>query len=368
MKFWQRKKKSKREVILMAPLPPPVGGMASLCQELIQNGLPNNYQLRHLDTRIIGRRGHYKKPPILIEELFRAARIFAKLLAFLIGRRPVLVHFYISSVSSSAVFRDLGFILLIRLLQVPLVCQYHTDIRLAKGKSIYCAMLKIVYHLSNKVLLFNSESFTFLNKITNDSSKIKIVANFINDRWFEVPRLSAKDQKACKVFYAGNITKLKGSSDIFLLAKKMPYVHFYMAGQIISDMEKNIKQLPANVFLLGVLDPQQIAKELSTSNIFLFPSYSEAFPISLIEAMAAGLPIVSTNIAAIENMIKPSGAILVAPGDIQGFENAINDLIAHPEKQTSMGDANKKRSFELYSYRKVTTYLTNIYTEVLFQG
>ena len=74
-------------------------------------------------------------------------------------------------------------------------------------------------------------------------------------------------------------------------------------------------------------------------DLFVFPSYTEQFPITILEAMAHSLPIVSTDVGAVRDALP--GQNLLSPGDHEGLTNAIVGLYTAREKRINLGDINR---------------------------
>jgi len=74
---------------------------------------------------------------------------------------------------------------------------------------------------------------------------------------------------------------------------------------------------------------------LHNHDIFLLPSYAEGMPISLLEAMAAGLPCILSNLPALKENFN-SAAIFVEPDDFEGLAKAILDLFSDAEKRREL--------------------------------
>ncbi|MGI9578561.1 MAG: glycosyltransferase family 4 protein, partial [Microthrixaceae bacterium] len=94
--------------------------------------------------------------------------------------------------------------------------------------------------------------------------------------------------------------------------------------------------------MTGPLPREQVYRELARADVYVFPTYSEGQPFTVIESLAAGVPIVASNIQAIWNMISngENGA-LVELGDAEGFADAIQALIEDPEQRRKVSDANR---------------------------
>ena len=99
------------------------------------------------------------------------------------------------------------------------------------------------------------------------------------------------------------------------------------------------------------------------ADLFAFPSFHEGLPVSLCEAMAAGLPCVASRIRGNTDLLDDE-ELLFEPTDSEGFGAAIKMLLNDDEKRTAAGERNKEKIKE-FSVDAVRAQLTKIYSEVL---
>jgi glycosyltransferase involved in cell wall biosynthesis len=110
---------------------------------------------------------------------------------------------------------------------------------------------------------------------------------------------------------------------------------------------------------------------LAQADVFVLPSRSEASPNSVIEAMAAGLPVVATNVGGIPELVaEGQTGRLVAPGDPEALAGALLDMLEHPERAADFGRAGRRRIEDTYSFDRMveqfeTLYLTELAAKAL---
>lgn len=128
--------------------------------------------------------------------------------------------------------------------------------------------------------------------------------------------------------------------------------------------EKNIR---ANI--VGFLDNKSSElKELyETSRIFVFPSEAENFPIVLLEAMVAGMAIITTKNTGCAEVVG-NEAVLVEPRDVAGIRQALEALVSNPEKCHELGQAARKRVINHFSWDAVIRQTSDVYDTIRKQG
>jgi len=93
----------------------------------------------------------------------------------------------------------------------------------------------------------------------------------------------------------------------------------------------------------------RLAELYSRADAFVFPTRGDASPFALLEGMAAGLPVVSTTIGAIGEMVSEGTGLLVAPGDLAALRGAIERVIADADLRLALGKAARARVVAHYA-------------------
>ncbi len=102
---------------------------------------------------------------------------------------------------------------------------------------------------------------------------------------------------------------------------------------------------------------------LRDASVFAFPSLIDQAPNVVIEAMAAGLPVVGVTVAAMPQMVPPDCGRLVAPDDDAALVSALRELIDQPELRQRMGAAGRRRFMETYDAATTTRDLIEVLGE-----
>lgn len=107
---------------------------------------------------------------------------------------------------------------------------------------------------------------------------------------------------------------------------------------------------------------------LGAADVFMFPSFQEGLPVSLMEAMAVGLPCVVSRVRGNADLIQDGkGGMLREPLDADGFAEDIAGLLENPALRREMGTRNRKE-IEAYGLAKVRAHMAELYGEQLRKG
>jgi glycosyltransferase involved in cell wall biosynthesis len=194
--------------------------------------------------------------------------------------------------------------------------------------------------------------------------------------WSEAPK-SVNPTDKLLVTTIGNIRHVKGH-DIFIKAAaaivlQFPHVCFSIAGGVLEP--DYFKELQALIRTLNLEDHFHFAggvtnlhEHLSAANIFVLPSRSEGFSNAIVEAMAASLPVVATNVGGNAEAVQNGVTGFIVPSeDPQALAAAIMQLLSDPVKSATMGAAGKQRVAERFTIDAMMKQTTATYTRLLTQ-
>ncbi len=113
---------------------------------------------------------------------------------------------------------------------------------------------------------------------------------------------------------------------------------------------------------------QDVAELLGAADVFLFPSFQEGLPVSLMEAMAAWLPCVVSHVRGNRDLIRSGeGGYLYAPTDARGLSEGLRILLADPALCEAMGHRNRE-AIRPYALPRVLDRMATLYRELLPTG
>ncbi len=110
---------------------------------------------------------------------------------------------------------------------------------------------------------------------------------------------------------------------------------------------------------------RDIEQVMGAADLYLFPSWYEAFSLATIEAAACGLPVIATRINGAEDFIQPGDNGEFIERDAAQIADVLNRLCAHPERLREMGHRGRKLVEERYTWDRVTAMTEEAYREHL---
>ncbi len=165
------------------------------------------------------------------------------------------------------------------------------------------------------------------------------------------------------VLFVGAVGFQKGAPDLLAGFRKLDVAAtLRFAGPVESGWNPD---LPANVHLLGPLDSTGVVREYRNADIFCLPSHQEGMPLSLLQAMAAGLPVIATReCGAGELFTHGIEGLIVESGNREALTAALAELASDSNRRGEMGRnaARKSRemTWEAYGNRALTGYKDSV--------
>ncbi|MDB9805163.1 glycosyltransferase family 4 protein [Porticoccaceae bacterium] len=173
--------------------------------------------------------------------------------------------------------------------------------------------------------------------------------------------------------FLGDVIEQKGVFDLVDAVSKLPRI-IRKGLRITIGGNGELRKLEAMISEAGLEEVFELAgwvvgaekkRLFSTCDFYILPSYHEGLPVSIIEAMSYGMPILSTSVGGIpEIVIDGENGRLVEPGNVEELTFALEWFITHPDTLLSMGMNSLKRGEEFYS-PKVIEKLEYIYIALL---
>jgi glycosyltransferase involved in cell wall biosynthesis len=159
-----------------------------------------------------------------------------------------------------------------------------------------------------------------------------------------------------RVLFVGELSQSKGIDDLLRAWACLPQnlrtsVRLRVAGDDPQDRRTRLQAFARELGILesvewlGPLPHDRLIQEYAQADVFVLPSHGEGMPLSLLEAMAAGLPCVVTDVGAVTEVVTAdSDALVVGVGDSSALANALSQLLQNAALRRSIGSAARRRA------------------------
>jgi L-malate glycosyltransferase len=208
-----------------------------------------------------------------------------------------------------------------------------------------------------------------------DPKRVQTIYNGLDLADWSADSRSAERDGESIVATVGNIRRVKGH-DVFIRAaasviEKFPYASFRIAGDVLEpeyfvELQTLVSELKLSDrfhFDGGVTD---LRDYLSAAEVFVLPSRSEGFSNAIVEAMAASLPVVATDVGGNAEAVQDGvSGIIVPPENSDALASAILSLLSDTAKAKRMGVEGKKLVAEKFTTEAMMGQITSVYASLL---
>jgi len=336
----------KQRLLSLVQLPPPIHGAAVMNKIAVScfDGT-EDFSNRTIALKFSKSLSDLRKPSFF--KFYSLIVIFFKVFKELIFNRPDLVYFTLTP-KGGGFIRDCLFVMLIKLFRVKLVYHLH-----GKGFLDFSKKYVVIDFLYNfvfrnvKVILLADVLYDDISKYIKQEN-ILIVPNGLDCARGTHKPLNSQKVRFC---FLSNLVEGKGILDFLIafhsLYKDSPNVEAVVVGDYRSDGTKELVKefilskgddFSSALNFTGPLYNEEKFSILSMSDVFVFPTHIDTFPLVLIEAMAMGLPCVAYDEGATSSMIDNGRTgLVVEKGRRDLLAQAMLEFVKKPDLIASMG-------------------------------
>ncbi len=167
-----------------------------------------------------------------------------------------------------------------------------------------------------------------------------------------------------RIITVGAASKRKGF-DLFMAAahRLSGEAEFVHVGPIREHLARRARS--AGIEVVGALPHSEIPDRLRRSDIFFWPSRCEGFGLSLLEALATGLPVVASSIDPTRELLGEAGANLFRVDDIDSLTQGLREMIAHPhDERREIGRSNRRRAEAIGARERMAGEYADLYRKL----
>ena len=363
----------KKKILFFGKLPPPYIGPSFATRVILESKLTSEFNIIHFDTshhsslELIGKKN--------IKNLIFPFYLYARFIKKLFQINPDIVYMP-SQQSTITYLRDLPFILISKIFNIKIICHlrggyflnwYNESSELTKW-----LIRKVQKLIDGQIVL--GDNLKKLYEPFMEKNKIFVIPNGGD---FDFTNVKISNEKLIKILFLGNMIKTKGVIDFIKAAQRIDKKYknnliFQLAGEHY-DCENEINNLikssiDSRIEYLGLITGDEKKSILANSDIFVFPTYyrNEGHPWVIVEALAAGLPIISTDRGAIiESVIENFNGYIVNPQSPKQLANKIIKLVDNESLRNQMANNSKEIYKEKFTLTNLVTNFSKVFNSVL---
>jgi glycosyltransferase involved in cell wall biosynthesis len=219
------------------------------------------------------------------------------------------------------------------------------------------------------------DSLGVLARKTSPSLEYTVIGNGVDlDLFRPGSNSSSRASSPVRCLAVARLIERKGVSDLLRAWSLLPRGRYSLEIAGEGPQSDSLRALAtelrvdADVRFAGPLDREEIAARCRHSDLFVLTPHEEAFGNVFAEALAAGLPVIGSNIGAIPDLVQHGeNGVLVAPGDSAAIALAITELGEDPARRAQIATRNRARAESMLSWDSAADRYLSLYAELLGQ-
>lgn len=333
------------------------GGISTLIGEILNSDLKDDFAVEYIESQAEDFKG--------FDKLILAIKAVFLFVVKILTKNPSLIYVHIGS--NASLYRESFFVVLAKIFGKKTVAHFHAgdvDEYLEKQSNLGRNFISWAIAQSDKLIAVSKDSAEKLQKLA-PKNEIEVIVNAIDTKPFAFsPNRFENRSKIVRLLFVGAMGKLKGETDLadaikIISTKNMDFrVSFLGFGG--ENLQKYCAEIGIENFIefVGAVSLTERLAFFENADIFVLPTLAEAMPMSVIEAMAAGLPIVSTTVGGIPELVEESEeGFLIEPSNARKLAEKLSILISDKDLRIKMGKKAQEKVGKELDFRVYTEKL-----------
>lgn len=383
-----------KTVVAFIPLPPPYAG-PEIITSAIFDGLELKTGWHLIVVKSNVRFSNENKGQMNLSGIFVSLKTLSKLFGSCLQRRPQIVYFLLSS-SKMGFLRDFFVIMIAKIFRCKVIAHYHGSNfhKFYENAGLFYRCLIRLGLMGVNSLIVQAKILipTFCN--IYPQKQLRVLYNGLPHEIFSrASHFKRKiDKNKVRILFLSHICFTKGFYDLILAYEKLRdsynNIELCVAGDLLLNpstqkeflsgehrvfYEKNYANIhqkikcsledrsELEIEYKGFVQSEMKFLLYEESDIYVLPSYTEGFPVAMLEAMAFGLSLIVTPTGAIPEVIQEEeNALFVRPGDTSMLQQKLERLVIDEALRVKMGEKNRELALNKFGIQTVQEQFTNI--------
>lgn len=258
-------------------------------------------------------------------------------------------------------------------LETPLVVTNHGLISQTAPKWVQKAftptVAKFTLNSADAVLCYTETDKLRLRERGIDT-KISVVHNGIDCTKF-TPRV-AETNDGLQILFVGRLKPGKGVNDLLIAFEDVVEQVSEATLKIVGDgplwdeliQKAKTSGIGSNVEFAGQISNDHMPAVYAESDVFALPSMNEGLPRTVLEAMACGIPVITSALPQLKSLVDGAG-LVVEPKDPDQLAECLSWLLEHPDERKQMGAVGRNKVERHYSWQETVRKTNNVYNDLV---
>ncbi|MDQ2746036.1 MAG: glycosyltransferase family 4 protein [Acidobacteriota bacterium] len=324
------------------------GGISTVTKEILNSSLKDDFEFQYLASQAEDF-GKFGKAKLALETIFRFVGKCA-------GKSPDFVYVHLGS--NASLYRESAFILLAKIFRLKTIAHFHAgdfDYYYARQSRAGKSFIRHAISSSDRLIAVSEDSARRLGELIGAPERVACISNGVKTSEFDFPRREKKGG-VVRLLFVGAIGKLKGERDLIdALVILRRGKNFNLKVSFLGYGAENLQPLCREagvadwIEFTGAVSLEERLKFYENADVFVLPTYGEAMSMSIIEAMAAGLPVVTTAVGGNPELIENGvNGWLVETGDAANLAEKIAFFARSESARREFGANGRRKAKEQF--------------------
>jgi glycosyltransferase involved in cell wall biosynthesis len=301
----------------------------------------------------------------ILQGLLDSSIIISMFIVNIFKYKPNTIHY--TSSGSYALIKDLIIVLISRMFKKKIIVQWHFGRipNLSKVDNFEWKFLKLIFKLCNQSIVSDQKTLKTLQNIK--IYNVCLIPNPISislENRANSNRELTKSLDTSNFIFVGHLIPAKGITELIKACSLVKFkMKLILIGPISNSYKKEVesfiksKKMNDFVEFKGEIKRDEVFEYIKEANALCLPSYTEAFPNVILEAMSLRCPIIASDVGAIKEMISSTdygnAGICIDKKNVGQLKDAINYIISNPIEAKKFGNYGNERILGKYTLSKV---------------
>lgn len=359
-------------VLIASHIGNPWGGISTLFDTILQSDLKDKFDLIFFESSISQQKS--SAGDLSIQAIFHSLKSIFLYSFAIIKHQPKIVH--IATAHKGSFVKHGVMVVIAKIFGRKVILAPHCSVFALlpdHSPKIWKRWVKFITNQCDYLLVLSKEWFKFPSQLPLNN--LIYLPNAINTlEYLSIDREFSEKSKSTNILFLGHISVEKGLLDLVdaisiltqdnilnfsvdLIGESINHLEFEEIMQQI-DVKKLANYINAREPEFG----QKKIERLKSADIFVLPSHQEGMPMTILEAMASGLPVVATSVGGIPDLIiNGKNGYLVPPNDPTKLSDALKEMIQNPSLRFQIGKDNREKAKQSYDIEKYVEKLGAVY-------